>query len=141
MSGMAQCWQSWGPCSGEAVLLLIPVAINQSHYETLGLTQAAKPEQIKRSYRTLVKRFHPDLFPSGSDTQYDAGERLRKVNAAYAVLSNAPKRASYDAKLKRKASSEIDPKVEYCHKCRKPTLYWQIGREVPLCNDCGEKNY
>jgi len=41
----------------------LSVAIIQSHYETLGLTQAAKPEQIKRSYRTLAKRFRPDLFP------------------------------------------------------------------------------
>jgi DnaJ-class molecular chaperone len=81
-----------------------------THYETLGTPQAAKPEQIKHRYRVLVKRFHPDLFPSGSDAQAEAGERLRQINAAYAILSNAQKRATCDAKLVKKRSSYAEPK-------------------------------
>jgi DnaJ-class molecular chaperone len=106
-------------------------------YETLEIPKTAKPEQIRRAYRMLVKRFHPDLFPSGSEAQFEGGERLRHINAAYGVLSNTQKRLVYDAKLGKRRSPYAEPKPEYCNKCGKPTLYWQIGREMPLCNDCG----
>jgi curved DNA-binding protein CbpA len=109
-----------------------------THYETLGIPRTAKPEQIKHSYRVLVKRFHPDLFPSASDAQAEAGERLRQINAAYAILSNGQKRASYDAKLMKRRSSYAEPKPEYCNNCGKPTLYWQVDRNKPLCNECGK---
>ena len=107
-----------------------------THYETLGIPRTAKPEQIKRCYRVLVKRFHPDLFPPGSNAQAEAGERLRQVNAAYAILSNAQKRTTYDAKLIKRRSSCAEPKPEYCDRCGKPTLYWQVDRNKPLCNEC-----
>ena len=109
----------------------------RTHYQILCIQQVASAEQIKRSYRALVKRYHPDLFPNGSDAQEEAGVRLREIIAAYAVLSNAGKRASYDTKLKRRTSSPIDPKPEYCHRCGRPTLYWQIGKNNPLCDGCG----
>ena len=108
-----------------------------THYETLGIPRTAKPEQIKRSYRGLVKRFHPDLFPSGSESQAEAGERLRQINGAYAILSNPHKKANYDTKLSKRRSPYGEAKPEYCNKCGKPTLYWQIGRDVSLCNECG----
>jgi molecular chaperone DnaJ len=92
-----------------------------THYETLGIPHMAKPEQIKGSYRALVKRFHPDLFPAGSEAQAQAGERLRKINSAYSVLSNPQKRASYDARLTKQRSS-AEPQPETCAKCGKPTL-------------------
>jgi hypothetical protein len=98
--------------------------------------KTAKPEQIKRAYRMLVKRFHPDLFPSGSDTQFEAVVRIRQINAAYGILSNPQKRSTYDARTTKRRSPYAEPKPEYCDKCGKPTLYWQIDRDVPLCNDC-----
>jgi curved DNA-binding protein CbpA len=107
-----------------------------THYQTLEISLTAKPEQIKRSYRALVKRFHPDLFSDGSEGQAQAGDQLRKINAAYAVLSNPQKKASYDSKLTKRASSYSQPNPEYCKKCGKPTLYWQVGRNVLLCNEC-----
>jgi DnaJ-class molecular chaperone len=67
----------------------------QTHYETLGLPKAAKPEQTKRAYRMLVKRFHPDLFTTGSEAQFEAELRIRQINAAYGVLSNPQKRSVY----------------------------------------------
>src|ERR1700746_3131829 len=99
-----------------------------THYDTLGIPQTANSERIKRSYRGLVKRFHPDLFPAGSGAQAEAGERLRQVNAAYAILSNVQKRTTYDAKLVKRRSSYAEPKPEYCHRCGRPTLYWQVDR-------------
>ena len=116
---------------------LLPCANMQTLYETLGLSKTAKPEQIKRAYRMFVKRFHPDLFPSGSDTQFKAGERLRQINAAYGILSNPQKRLDYDTKIKKTRSPYVEPKPEHCNKCGNPTLYWEIDRDEPLCNDCG----
>jgi DnaJ-class molecular chaperone len=109
----------------------------QTLYETLEIPKTAKPEQIKRAYRVLVKRFHPDLFPSGSNAQFEAEVRIRQVNAAYGVLANPEKRSAYDAKLRKQRSTYSEPKPEYCKKCGKPTLYWQIDRDIPLCHDCG----
>lgn len=113
----------------------------RTHYKILGVTQGANAEQIKRSYRALVKRFHPDLFPSGSQEQAEASARMREIIDAYAVLSSSSKRVSYDAKLKKRASSGNDPKPEYCQRCGRLTLYWQIGRETPLCDGCGRPVY
>ena len=111
----------------------------QTLYETLELPRTAKPEQIKRAYRVLVKRFHPDLFPSGSNAQSEAEVRIRQINAAYRVLSHPEKRSAYDAKvIKQRSPYNGESKPEYCNKCGKPTLYWQIDRDVPLCNDCGK---
>ena len=109
----------------------------QTLYEALGIPKTAKPEQIKRAYRVLVKRFHPDLFPSGSNAQFEAEVRIRQINAAYGVLSNPQKRSAYDAKVTKQRSPCGEAKPEYCNKCGKPTLYWQIDRDLPLCNNCG----
>jgi curved DNA-binding protein CbpA len=107
-----------------------------THYETLGISDSAKPEQIKRSYRRLVKQLHPDLFPAASEEQIEAEQQLRLVNAAYSVLSHPQKRASYDSKLNSRKASYAHPDPEYCERCGKPTLYWQVGRKVHRCNDC-----
>ena len=109
----------------------------RTHYQILRIEPAATAAEIKRSYRRLVKQYHPDLFPGGSAEQKEAGALLREIIGAYAVLSNAGKRASYDAKLKGRTSSLMDPKPEYCHRCGKLTLYWQIGKSESLCDGCG----
>jgi hypothetical protein len=134
---LSACLWKTGPLSGKGSPCFLICANMQTPYETLGLPKTAKPEQIKRAYRMLVKRFHPDLFPSGSDTQFEAGERLRQINVAYGILSKSHKRSAYDAKIKKRGSPYAEPKPEYCNKCGKPTLYWQIGRDVPLCDGCG----
>ena len=108
----------------------------RTNYQILGISQKATPEQIKRTYRTLVKLCHPDLFVSGSEEQARAGDQLREINAAYAILSNPQKRTTYDAKLSKHRSNS-GPKPEYCYRCGKPTLYWEIERDKALCNDCG----
>jgi curved DNA-binding protein CbpA len=81
-----------------------------THYETLGIPREASAERVRRSYRSLVKIYHPDKCASGSEAE--AGKRIREINAAYAVLSNPRKRASYDAKLDRQAFRHVEP--EHC---------------------------
>jgi len=56
-------------------------------YATLGLPFGASPAQVKRRYRLLVKRWHPDRFVADPMGQAEASERLTHINAAYAVLA------------------------------------------------------
>ena len=104
-----------------------------THYETLAIPREANAERVKRSYRSLVKIYHPDKFPSGSKEEAETGKRIREINAAYAVLSNPHKRASYDAEL----NTPPDPEPEHCARCSKPTGYWRTNRKkASLCYMC-----
>ena len=64
----------------------------QDHYQVLGVTRSATPEEIKRAYRRLARAHHPDA--NGQDP--DAEETFKKVSHAYEVLSDPEKRSRYD---------------------------------------------
>ena len=61
-------------------------------YKTLGVAKDAKPEDIRRAYRKLAKKYHPDLNP-GDKT---AEEKFKAASAANELLSDADKRARFD---------------------------------------------
>ena len=63
----------------------------KDYYGTLGINKDASDEDIKKAYRTLAKKYHPDL-------NHDPGapEMFKKVQEAYDVLSDSQKRANYD---------------------------------------------
>ncbi|MBV8823257.1 MAG: J domain-containing protein [Chloroflexi bacterium] len=63
------------------------------YYSMLEVPSRATLVQIKKSYRRLVRLHHPDLHEETQDT------RIKQLNEAYAVLSNATRRAAYDALL------------------------------------------
>ena len=58
------------------------------YYETLGIKKGASEDEIKKSYRKLAMKFHPDRNP-GNKT---AEENFKKISEAYAVLSDSEKR-------------------------------------------------
>jgi DnaJ-class molecular chaperone len=62
-------------------------------YETLGVARTAKPEEIRKAYRKLAKKLHPDLNPG--DRRAEA--RFKEVSAAYDLLSDPEKRRRFDA--------------------------------------------
>lgn len=61
------------------------------YYQSLRLDRSATAEDVKKAYRKLARKFHPDV-----SKEPDAEERMREVNEAYAVLSDPEKRAAYD---------------------------------------------
>ncbi len=67
----------------------------RDYYEVLGVPRTAKPEEIKRAYRKIARKHHPDLKPPAERAK--AGEQFAQINEAYEVLSDADKRARYDA--------------------------------------------
>ena len=67
-------------------------APKKDHYETLGIPRAADEDEIRKAYRRLARKYHPDLNPG--DTA--AEDRFKAVQEAYDILSDAKKRKMYD---------------------------------------------
>ena len=107
-----------------------------THYETLGIPRDASAGRVKRSYRSLVKIYHPDRFPSESAEKAAAEKRIRDINIAYSVLSKPASRASYDARVVSQAIFCTETKPEHCSKCGKPTGYWETPKKVAVCHRC-----
>lgn len=68
------------------------MATKRDYYEVLGLTRSATDDDIKRAFKRLAMKYHPDR-----NKEADAGERFREINEAYQVLSDPNKRQAYDA--------------------------------------------
>lgn len=65
--------------------------MSTDYYETLGVPRDATPEQIKKAYRRMAMKVHPDVAPDA-----DSAEKFKKVQEAYEVLSDPQKRAVHD---------------------------------------------
>src|SRR5271163_1699601 len=63
----------------------------RDYYEILGLTRNADADEVKRAYRKLARKFHPDV-----SKEKNAEEKFKQVQEAYEVLRDAEKRAAYD---------------------------------------------
>ena len=64
----------------------------EDHYETLGVPRTASAEDIRKAYRELARKYHPDLHPDDAS----AKEKFKKVQTAFDVLNDQSKREMYD---------------------------------------------
>ena len=72
------------------------VAREAGHYEVLGVDPSASMSEIKRSYLRLARDAHPDRHNGSEPERLRAEERMRRINAAWAVIGDVDQRAAYD---------------------------------------------
>ena len=64
----------------------------RDYYEVLGVSRSASDAEIKKAYRALAKKYHPDMNPGDKEAE----KKFKEASEAYAVLSDADKRRQYD---------------------------------------------
>ena len=68
------------------------MADKRDYYEVLGVEKNASEGELKKAYRKLAMKYHPDQYPSDKEAE----EKFKEVNEAYEILSDADKRSRYD---------------------------------------------
>ena len=69
----------------------MPFMSKRDYYDVLGVGKDVSPEELKKTYRRLARKYHPDV-----NKEPDASDKFKEVKEAYEVLSNQEKRAQYD---------------------------------------------
>ncbi|HZT42378.1 MAG TPA: DnaJ domain-containing protein [Chthonomonadaceae bacterium] len=77
-----------------------------NYYEVLGLSSDAAPAEIKKRYRELARRYHPDVNASP-----DAARKITLINQAYHILGDVDRRAVYDAERLLRANAAAPPRT------------------------------
>ena len=77
---------------GKVYADLVSASMGKSYYEILGVTKDASPEAIKKAYRKLARKWHPDLNPGNKEAE----QRFKEISAAYDCLGSEEKRKLYD---------------------------------------------
>lgn len=68
------------------------MADKRDYYEVLGVSKTATDDELKKAYRVLAKKYHPDMHPGDKEAE----EKFKEASEAYAILSDADKRRQYD---------------------------------------------
>ena len=73
--------------------------MEKNYYDILEVNKNASPEVIEKAYKTLVKKYHPDLQDNDLKNEYE--EKIKLINEAFEILSDSEKRKNYDLNLKQ----------------------------------------
>lgn len=88
------------------------MSIETELYDVLGVLSSASPDAIKKAYRGLAFKFHPDRNPGDSKAE----DSFKKINRAHEILSDASKRALYDEFGEMGLTRNFDPRRHRQHK-------------------------
>src|ERR1041384_3492547 len=79
-------------CSRGFYAHILRAMADRDYYDILGVKKTAAEDEIKKAYRNLAKKFHPDKNKGNKDAE----NKFKEISEAYAVLSDKEKRAQYD---------------------------------------------
>jgi DnaJ-class molecular chaperone len=101
----------------------------KDYYKTLGVARGASTDEIKKSFRKLARKYHPDVNPGDKKAE----EKFKEINEAYEVLSDAEKRQKYDT-LGPNWQEQFSSPFGGAGGARRP---YQYGGRVPFDFDAG----
>ncbi|MEQ8425492.1 MAG: J domain-containing protein [Cyclobacteriaceae bacterium] len=100
----------------------------ENYYQLLGVSQQATQLEIKRSFRRLAVLYHPD-----KNNTVESEERFKKINTAYAILSDPSQRAQYDVSLAHPYNQLLSTKPTHRDPAyrRRPPMYRREASQSP----------
>ena len=81
--------------------------MKKNYYEILEVSQNASSEVIEKAYKTLAKKYHPDLQPDEASKK-ESENKMKEINEAYEILSDEEKRKIYNLELEEERRAQIE---------------------------------